>query len=182
MAETIKVKLFDTLGCSVASTALIYSLKDKFQDKEIEIYTKFPELFEGIKGIQAKLASTNVKFDVDLSNYLDRRPHNNIPFRPLYVHMIEIAEEQLNVKLKRFLPKINLSKEEIEWAKKELNKYKKPVIWIQSKTNSLNKDLPQEYWKIIIQDLSKDYELIDLSNSKFSIRQSIVISKVSKGG
>ena len=32
MVKKIRVRIFDSLGCSVASTAVIYSLKDKFPD------------------------------------------------------------------------------------------------------------------------------------------------------
>lgn len=183
MVEKLKVKMFDSLGCNVASTALIYSLKDKFPNAEIEIITKFPELFENIGGIKINnLEEGNIKFEVDLRNYLERRPNNNKPYRPLYIHILEVAEEQLSVKLKRFFPSIKLLNEEIKWADNELKKYKKPVIWIQSKTNSQNKDLPEEYWEEIIKDLNKNYDIIDLSKTKFSLRQSLAIAKVAKGG
>ncbi len=31
----------------------------------------------------------NVKYDVDLRLYTSRIPHNNYPYRPSYIHMLE---------------------------------------------------------------------------------------------
>jgi hypothetical protein len=179
--KRLKLRTFDSIGCSVAATAVIYSLKDKFPKINLEVHTKYPELFKEIKNINLE-EENNTNFDIDLRGYLKRRPHNTKPYRPIYIHMLETAEEQLSTKLKRFTPLIQLSKEEIRWATKKIKNYKRPVIWVQSKTKSINKNWFDNYWKVVFKGLSKNYKIIDLSKSKFSLRESLAITKVSKGG
>lgn len=183
--KKLSIRCFDSIGCTVASTAVIYSLKDGFPRAKLEVHTKYPELFKGIERIIIKTANNKnkINFDIDLSIiYEKRRPHNTKPYRPLYIHMIEIAEKQLSAKLKRFIPAINLSKKEINWANEKIKNLEKPLIWIQSKTNSVNKNWFEDYWKIVFKKLNENYEIIDLANSDFSLRQSLAITKVSEGG
>ncbi|MEK6833103.1 MAG: hypothetical protein AABY32_03575 [Nanoarchaeota archaeon] len=183
--KKLTLRTFDSLGCSVAATSVINSLKDKFPNLDLEVYTKYPDLFIDIKGIKIKDISKkdyNIKFDIDLRDYIKTRPHNSIPYKPIYVHMLELAEKNLSIKLKHLLPKINLSKEEINWAINKIKAYKKPLIWIQTETKSQNKNWFDDYWNVLIKELSKNYDIIDLSKTNFTLRQSLAITKVCKGG
>ena len=183
--KNLTLRTFDSLGCSVIATAVINSLKDKFSNLDLEVYTKYPDLFINIKGIKIKDVSKkddNLKFDIDLRGYIKTRPHNIPPHKPIYIHMLELAEKSLSVKLKHFQPKINLSKKELNWAINKIKSYKKPVIWVQSETKSQNKNWFDDYWNVLIKELSKNYDIIDLSKTNFTLRQSLAITKVCKGG
>src|SRR3989338_9745429 len=104
MSDTINFRSPKTLGCSVASSAIIQSLREKFQKSEIIVYTKTPDLFIGLTEID-KLVDLNneirpANYDVDLEDYLDvTKPQSTEPFRHLIDHMFEISEKQLESQL-----------------------------------------------------------------------------------
>lgn len=190
--EKINVKVFDTLGCTVMATVLFQSLKDNFPNSEIIAYSKFPDLLDGLEEIN-KAIDSNVhnleKYDIDLRNYLSKRPHNFKPFQHLAVHMIEHAEEQLKDRLsgnlrKDYSPRIKLKDDELRHAQEIVKSFSKgkPVIWLQTKTGSLNKDWPKEYWQKLINKKSKEYSFIDLSQGDYKPRISIAITKFCDGG
>ena len=181
--RVINVRLSDTYGCNVESTAVLQSIKNKFPKSKINVYTKYPELVIGLKEVNKVInlnKSSLDKYDVDFKDYLKiRKPQELKPFRHLIKHMTEIAESQLKVKLKReFNPKINLTKKELNKSKQIVNNLSggKPIIWLQTKTRSSKKNMPFSFWKRLI-DANKEWKFIDLSSEKYDLRTSIAITK-----
>lgn len=43
--EEISIRTPETLGCCVVATALLQSVRKKFPDVRIVVYTQFPDLF-----------------------------------------------------------------------------------------------------------------------------------------
>ncbi|PQJ84255.1 hypothetical protein BTO22_11945 [Aliivibrio sifiae] len=121
-------------------------------------------------------------YDIDLRAYTKRRPHNSFPYRPSYIHMIEMAEEQMNHKLPINQPQIFLNEEEDLWAKKEIEKFPYPLIWIQSTSTSSNRLWPDNYWKELKHTFLGIYSFIDLSIAGYSLRESLAIAKHSFSG
>lgn len=181
----ISIRLANSLGCSVAGTAIIHSVKSLYPHKKINVITKTPSLLEGIKRINIiQISSDNEEniYDIDLRKYTARRPHNNKPYRPSYIHMFEMAEEQLKIKLPRYRPHLVLDKSEKNFASNEIRKYPHPLIWIQTKSNSSNREWPTYNWDELICQFRKTYSFIDLSNAGYTLRQSLAITTVSSGG
>jgi ADP-heptose:LPS heptosyltransferase len=179
----ISVRTFDSLGCTVAATAVLRSLRKAVPRKRIIVYTKSPDFFIGLPEIAVRAPKKELKhYDVDLRGYLASRPHNSQPYRQLYNHMIEIAEKALSLKLPSMPPKVVLSKEELSWARQMAKGFGKPLVWIQSKTNSENKDWPIENWRRLIELLRAKYQVIDLSERQFTLRQALALSTVGVGG
>jgi ADP-heptose:LPS heptosyltransferase len=181
MSNEINLRAVDSIGCSVASIGVVLAIKEKFPEKTLIVYTKFPELFNSISGITLTRKELS-GYDVDLRSYYANRLHNNLPYRSIYINMIEIAENALKTKLRRILPKIVLSQEELDYAKKILDKNKKPTIWIQKKTNSPNKNWIEQNWKELEKKLSLKYAILELSESNYSLRQSLALTKLCLAG
>lgn len=189
--KKIKVKLFDTLGCTVLSTALFQSLRREFPDSEIVAYSEFPDLLAGFQEIDDIIDSndnSSEEYDIDLRGYLSDRPHNHEPFKHLYIHMINHAERQLvdglSGELRRdFLPKINLQDHEMSRAREIVKSVsrEKPAIWIQPGTGSPNKDWPREYWEKLIEE-KPEYEFIDLSSGDYEPRTAIAMAESCDAG
>lgn len=181
---SIIMRLPDSMGCTVASTAVIKSVIEQYKNEDIKVITPFPDLLIGFKCIE--IINSNECgidiFDVDLREYTKRRPHNSLPFRSSYIHMIEMAENQINDQLKRMTPEIILNEHEEEWAKKEIKKYPFPLIWIQSISTSSNRLWPEENWKELKNTFLGIYSFIDLSTAGYSLRESLAIAKYSFSG
>lgn len=185
--ENIFIRMPNSLGCSVAATAVIFSVLRKYPDSKIFISTKYPEMLASLHGygrvtIYSTMQNDEFPFHVDLRAYTARRPHNSEPYRPSYIHMLEMAEEQLSVKLPIFKPKVILSAQEKLWAKKEVAKYDKPVIWVQTRTTTDNRNWDETRWKGVIEKFSPQYKFVDLSASGYTIRQSMAITIFSAAG
>ena len=184
----ITVKVFDSLGCTVLSSCVFQSLKEKFPDSKIIAYSKFPSLLLGLEEIDDLINSNHnqlKKYDINLEHYLSEKPHNSKPFQHLSWHMIKSAENQISEILNTgFQPKINLNNTETEDAKKIIKSIssKKPVIWLQTETNSKNKNWPQQYWDKIFSEKSKQYTFIDLFAQKYEPRISVAITKFCNAG
>lgn len=179
----IRIRLVDSLGCSVAGSAVIYSIIEEMPKYQIILNTIYPTLFKGIKQIKILIPDKEENdYEVDLRKYTSRKPHSVAPYKPSYVHMIEMAEEQLGINLPRKKPILYLEQSEIDWAKKEISRYGKPVIWIQTKSNSNNRHWPKEKWRQLIERNKENYTFLDLSNIHYSLRESLSITKVSYGG
>lgn len=101
----ISIRLANSLGCSVAGTAVIYSIINAFKSSKISVVTKFPTLLYGIYDIDVISTTSDFggSYCVDLRKYTARRPHNSFPPRPSYYHR-EMAEEQLKCTLPNFEP------------------------------------------------------------------------------
>ena len=186
--KIITVKLNETLGCNVAATAFLKSLRQKFPHSRIQVYTKYPDLIKGSKSVNDVFYLNKKKlkrYNVNFWNYLKKRkPQEWKPLRHLITHMKEIAESDLNIKLKENLkPEINLTKGELIKAKKILNEFSegKPLIWLQTKTREKKKDLPNVFWKELIKK-NKNFRFIFLSPKNYSRRISIAITKLCKMG
>lgn len=180
-----------TLGCTVASTAPLQSLRESFPDSEIIVYSKFPDLFMGL----AEVSNTKdlnkkkgrVPYDIDLENYLDeRQPQVNKPLRHLLEHMFEIMQEKLgNVTLKRdFVPKINLTDVEVAWAQGEARRIAKdkPLVWLQTRTRLPEKDIPKKVWQEVITKSSDKYAFVDLAKQQYSRREAIALTAAAHAG
>ena len=184
----INVRLSDTFGCNIVATAILQSLRDKFPDAIINVYTKYPDLIFGLNEIDKiiDLKKECLKnYNVDFKDYLkSRKPQESMPFRHLISHMFEVAESQLSVKLNRnFKPKINLTEEEMKKAEKIVKSlsHGKPLIWLQTKTSEKKKDMPAIFWKELIKK-ENNYEFVDLSSEVHSRRISIAITKLCNMG
>lgn len=180
----VRLRTPDSLGCSVAGSAVIHSLRASFPEANINVVSKFPELFQGIKGItiEAALAASSESYDVDLRRYTARRPHNTAPYRPSYLHMIEMAEEQLSARLIRSRPHLELSSEEVRWANQTLRCFERPVVWLQTRTTSANRDWPTDRWNALAERLRGRFHVIDLSAALYSYRQSLALTRASVAG
>jgi ADP-heptose:LPS heptosyltransferase len=180
-----------TLGCSVATTALMQSLHNKFPNSRIVLYTRYPELFENLTEINSVI-NLNAQeglssYDIDLENYLDdRHPQTSLPRRHLMEHIFEIAEEKFEKgSLERnFLPKINLTNSEIVWARNEksLLTQGKSLVWLQTKSRLVEKDIPQAVWREVVDKGSEKYVFIDLSQKQYTLRQVIALTAVADAG
>lgn len=191
--KRVNVKLFDSLGCTLLSTALFQSLKDEIPDIRITAYSRFPDLLSGLEEVDEVVDSATHSiedYDIDLTNYLSRRPHNSEPFRHLTFHMIKHAEEQLFRGLSQgrlgtnYIPKINLRGNEIEQAEGIVKSASagKPVIWLQTQTNSPNKGCPKEYWERLNTEKSAEYSFMNLSAGEYNPRLAIAITKFCYAG
>ena len=180
----ITIRTVDSLGCAVAGSAVIHSLRKKFSCADIVVVTPFVSLFYGIPGIVIIHSDEypHRKFHVDLRNYTKRRPHSSVPRRPSYVHMHQMAIEQIGEELPLTRPKLYLSSEELFRAKRELSKFPKDIVWIQTRTNSNNRHWGPNNWSRLSSDLGHQYQFLDLSKSNYSLRESLAIAKVSRAG
>lgn len=120
--------------------------------------------------------------DIDLRRYTARRPHNNKPYRASYIHMLEMAEEATGVRLPVMQPRITLSDADNVYALRTLASFIKPVIWIQSRTTTRNRNWSSKKWHELTESLSGSFDFIDLSQAGFSLCQSLAITKLSFGG
>lgn len=156
--DTIRVRLYDTLGCTVVATVLLQSLREKFPSAKINVYTAYPDLLAGLREIDGMYDSNaypSEDYNIDLTGYLEiRKPQESKPFRHLAVHMLEMAEEQLGDRitgaLKRdFLPVVDLTQQEEQNAREIVQSLSrgKPVVWLQTKTRQPKKDWPREHWE-----------------------------------
>ncbi|NOI26709.1 glycosyltransferase family 9 protein [Vibrio mediterranei] len=166
----------------MASTAVVYSLIEKIPN--VKISTPYPSLLTHIDGISIRDSreETNDVYDVDLRMYTARRPHNSFPYRPSYIHMLEMAEEQLRIKLTRRPPYLYLTESEKEWAKIEVSKWELPLIWIQSEATSSNRLWPDAYWDELKNFFKDTFSFLDLSKANYSLRESLALIKYSYGG
>ncbi|WP_234498055.1 hypothetical protein [Vibrio maritimus] len=176
------IRLPDSLGCTVASTSVVISLIEKYG--EAKVVTPFRELLNNIENVKITSPNIgeNIKYDVDLRLYTSRRPHNNYPYRPSYIHMLEMAEENLKIKLSRLKPKVNLTKLELKYGETEVSKYKKPLIWYQSQATTSNRQWCKYKWNELVDSLSDKFSFIDLSLKSYSLRQSLSVSKACYAG
>lgn len=188
MADTINIRLSDTFGCNVASTVVLQSLRDKFPKHKINVYTKYPDLILGLKEVDniMDLNKQNLEnYDVDFEDYLrTRKPQESTPLRHLIIHMMEIAESQLKIKLKRkFRPKINLTNKELKTAQNIIISLSsgKPIIWLQTKTREEKKDMPISFWKTL-RSSKPNWNFLDLSSAGYDRRISIAITKFCDAG
>ena len=189
----LNIRLYDTFGCTIVATVLIQSLRIKFPKTKIIVYTKNPDLIKGLKEVD-KIINVNLhslkKYDIDLTNYLGiRKPQKNFPLRHLSEHMFEMAEEQLGNKLKgrlrrNFLPKVILTKSELDKGRKIVSQVSKgkPVIWIQTKSRVKKKEWNRENWQELLTKKSDSYKFINLSSGVYSKRISMAITKACFGG
>jgi ADP-heptose:LPS heptosyltransferase len=180
----ISIRLANSLGCSVAGTAVIHSVIKKFESAKISVVTKNPTLLYGINGINVIAATSDLGgyFSIDLRKYTARRPHSSYPPRPSYHHMLEMAEEQLECQLPIREPKIFLQSKEITFAREVLSQYENPVIWLQTMTTSYNRNWSSENWSYLLDHFSKRLSFIDLSQSNYSPRESLAITTQCKAG
>lgn len=180
----ISIRLANSLGCSVAGTAVIHSIINTFKDSQISVITKFPTLLSGIEDIKiiAAISDLDGNYSVDLRKYTTRRPHNSHPSRPSYYHMREMAEEQLECILPYSEPKLYLQPSEIEFARAELARYKKPIVWLQTITTSYNRNWPANNWQNLIELFKSECNFIDLSHANYSLRESLAITTQCQAG
>ena len=189
--KVITIKTPNTIGCTLVSTIVLQKLRNQFKKTRLEVYTLYPDLFDGLKEVDIvkDLSKTKLEnYDVDLGEYLQKKdPQNSRPFRHLERHLTEMTEKQLNIQLKSNytdLPiKIHLTKPELAKAKsivKELSQGK-PLIWLQTKTSERMKDWKSEYWQSLIKQ-GKRYSFVDLSEGKYTRRISIAITKYCNAG
>lgn len=178
----VNIRLPDSLGCTVASTSVLFGIIKSQAFDEINVFAKHAELVSHIPGISLPHYATSTMFDLDLRLYTSRRPHNSRPFRASYLHMLEMAEESLGVTLPKEPPKITLKFEDHLFAINLLSNYVKPVLWIQSQTTSRNREWESSRWHLLIKKLSDIFSIIDLSHSGFSLLQSLAITKHCFGG
>jgi ADP-heptose:LPS heptosyltransferase len=181
----LSVRLPNTLGCTVISTVLLQSLGRVFNKAEINVFTPFPDLVEGLDEVSYIFYTDehgSNQYDIDLATFLEVcRPQQSKPYRHLSEHIFETAEKQLGSKLKQRLPrnfslKINLTHKEIAEAQKITRQESKPCIWVQSKSRLSEKDWPEDFWKALVSLLEDDYSFIDLSKAGYTRRLSIAIT------
>jgi len=176
----ITVKGPKGIGCSVLLTSVIKAIRKHDKRTPINVLTNYPSLFGGYECAVNKKPTA---VTVNLENYLALTLHQQVPYKHLYKHLVRLSSSQLGINLNENCPpEIFLTKQEINWATKKISKYKKPVVWLQSKTSSINKDWLDDYWKTLLGKLNDNYEFIDLSKSEFSLRESLAITKVSEAG
>ena len=191
--NSINLRTPKTFGCSIVATILIQSLRERFPDIKINIYTEAPDLFQGLEEINDVFdVNTNdlEVYDINLKDYVEEtNPQNSLPLRHLSDHIFEVAEKQLDNKLetllnRNFYLKVNLTDKENADAKAFIESiYQgKPIIWLQTKTSESGKDWPQENWDQLFEQLSSDYTLLELTPGKFSRRTSIAITKYCDAG
>lgn len=178
---TLSIRLPDSMGCTVASTAVLTSLREEYG--RVIAVTPFPFLLRGLRELDiATLEEHKWDCDVDLRTYTARRPHNSLPHRPSYVHMTEMAREQLGIRLAINKPFIPLSEKENSFGRNEVSHYQKPLIWIQSLSTSFNRLWPEENWIALKENISDQYDFIDLSCAHYSPRESLAIARNSFSG
>ncbi len=177
----IRINIADDLGDNVISTGVVLSVKNKFPGEKIQIDTEHPSLFEHFENVSI-LKNNVINYDIDLTNYFRSEDHQNELPKSLYVHAIELAQNQFCSNLNLYKPKIELSDKELNWAKNELAKYDKPVIWMQIKSGSKNKDWNNKGWNELENKLSKRYHVLRLSSDDYSPRESLAITKEAFGG
>jgi len=187
--ETLKIRLPNVLGCTVISTAVLQSLREKFPASRIEAYTRFPDLLEGLKEVDGVLDPDNKKddtYDIDLENYSQKRkPATSMPLRHLHIHMIEIAEESLGCKLnKNFHPKLNFTHLEEEKARDTVRTLAKgkPIIWLQTKSRNPARQMSSEFWENLISQSGNIWTYIDLFEGRYTNREHIIITKYCNAG
>lgn len=111
-----------------------------------------------------------------------RLPHNSFPYRSSYIHMIEMAEEQIRDRLLVHYPKVFIDKNEDIWEMKEVMKYPHELVWYQSVSTSSNRIWKSSNWEILKETFSDIYSFVDLSTEGYSLRQSLAIVKHSFAG
>jgi len=191
--DRINVRLYDTLGCTVVATVLLQSLREKLPVAEINVFTSFPDLLVGLQDVNT-VVDANIHtlnhYDVDLTGYLEvRKPQESKPYRHLAVHMLEVAEEQLDSKVvgslrRDFVPAVNLTVQEQQNARELVRSlsHGKPVVWLQTKTRLSKKDWPREGWNEVTRKMLDHCTFIDLSLAGYERRTSIAITKFCTAG
>ncbi len=188
--KVLAIRLNDALGCTVIASAPLQSLKKRFPRTRLDVYTKYPDLLENLPDIN-RIYDTEKKesasYDVDLRNYLHKRNvGKNKPFRHLYIHMIELAEEQLGTRLGRdSLPKINLTAGELKKAREIVREFKKKgklLIWTQSRTSTEAKDWPGEKWEELAERTKDTIVFLDLHKNRLPRRIAVAATAVCDGG
>jgi ADP-heptose:LPS heptosyltransferase len=149
---------------------------------DIHIFVKHIELVSHISGVTFHHSDNVTSVNLDLTRYTARRPHNNLPYRASYLHMLEMAEESLGVTLPIIPPSIPLSDADNSFAIQKVSGFTKPLIWFQSRTTSTNRNWRTQRWSNLIKNLSNVFDLIDLSHAGYSLLQSLAITKHSFGG
>ena len=78
----LNIRLPKTLGCAVASTALIQSLKEKFSSTTLNIYTEHPSLIYNLEEADIiRKPKTGFSYNVDLKDYVSEyKPSTSKPF------------------------------------------------------------------------------------------------------
>jgi ADP-heptose:LPS heptosyltransferase len=193
--ELLTFRTPKTFGCTVASTVILQSIRKKFPKIRIVVYTQTPDLILGLKEVN-EIVDINeqsglLNYHVDLENFLaTQKPQLIKPYRHLTEHMFEVAEQQLGQRISKplernFVPKINLTEKEISTAKvtaASITKSDKPLIWLQTKSRHIEKDLLLNEWEQFVRLRSDRYTFVDLSNKTYSRRQSIALTKFCKAG
>lgn len=187
----MKVRLMNTLGCSILSTAVLQSIRN-YTNKDIEVYTPFPELFEHLPNItthhQPESDEDQCEYDIDLREYLGDyiyKAKDNEAFRERHIlqHMFDVTEKQLQISLDRdFEPKLVFSNKEIQEMKDIVTDMRtdKPIVWTQTKSRKKEKEWSQNNWKLLKKSLPQ-YHFIEPENH-FTYRQSILFTKYCDAG
>lgn len=178
----INIRLPDSLGCTVASTSVILGMLKSGYFDDIHIFAKYGELVSHISGVTLHRSDEMHHADIDLRRYTARRPHNSKPYRASYLHMLEMAEEASGVRLPVIPPRITLSHADNIFAIRKLACFIKPVIWIQSRTTTSNRNWDRKQWDKLTEHLSGRFDFIDLSHAGYSLCQSLAIVKHSFAG
>jgi ADP-heptose:LPS heptosyltransferase len=189
MNGNITIRTPKTLGCTLIASSLIQSLYSKFKDKNLEVYTPFPDLLRGLNNSidLFDLKNKELKeYDIDLWNYVrEKDVQGNLPYRHLVSHLFEIAEDFLGEKLnKNFSVRINPTSSEMEKAKSIVDELSgdKKLVWLQTKSDGELKNWKEEGWDKLQKVGNDKYNFIDLSDEKYNRRLSIAITKYCYAG
>jgi hypothetical protein len=184
----LHIRLPKTLGCTIASTAVLQSLKGMYPFSKITAYTDTPDLIMNLECIDKKQSAADFiqnKTNIDWYNYLEEHTVLGEPSgRHLIDYMYEIAENSIGSTLTRsYHPKVNLTEEEELIAQDIVEKVsnKKPLVWLQKKTSTNKKDWRKEYWDELVQSNEDLYSFLEL-DERFPKRTAIAITKFCRGG
>ncbi|MEK7579287.1 MAG: hypothetical protein AAB460_02020 [Patescibacteria group bacterium] len=184
----LHIRLPKMLGDTVASTAVLKTLRGTFPDKKLIVYTHVPDLVQGLDSvdeIHPSKSFVTTDRSVDLLNFLEERdPLNAKPYRHLIDHMYEVTEDSLRTTLTRnHVPSFTPEQKDLEDAKKILEEVDegKPVIWLQKKTSTPKKDWLHTYWREFEDHNKSRYTFLEL-DGRYGRRADITVTQMCAGG
>jgi ADP-heptose:LPS heptosyltransferase len=156
------IRITDTVGIgdNILLTIVLKALRKKFPGHRLIMYVrKRKHLLEVYKNNPGIDKVVYIKSDFLWSFYYSKK----VTYRPAAMEsklsidysrsVATVVAEKLDVKLDDLHPEIYLTKAESAWGKKEISRYRSPVIVQLGSTSSDNKAWPIEKWKELMHSL-----------------------------
>ena len=146
-------------GDTLITANVIRCIKEKYPALRINCLTPHPELIRLDPHIDSiNQPETFYSFDSTYWELIVRKERSQ--------NIIEHNMLRLGIKQYVYKASFYLSLEEKEWAKKETNQFKKPLLAICSKSKEPVKNWPEANWFDLIRNLKDKFSILQLGDDK----------------